>query len=204
VTGRILILSFTAILLARTATAQIISLAPSDPKRWDTTVTIGWLGGNKEEVAGEWNDWYDTFATSVGVGRYWGPHLKAEMAATLTSTGTVYSAVSPREYQFRFRALDLSAVYQAFENSWIHPFVGGGVQLGWEHERSETFELRPGGRAPIPREPPRTTFDARPFLSGGTKFYVTERGFIRTDLSAALNSRGATRAWWRIGGGIDF
>jgi hypothetical protein len=205
VTGRISILSLVAILFADATTAQTISLTPSDPKRWDTSVAIGWLGGNKDEIAGDWNDWYDTFATSVDVGRYWTPHLKTEVAATLTTTGTVYSFVSPHEHEFGFHALNVSAVYQAFENSWAHPFVGGGVQLGSERQRTRAFEPRPpGGPVTLPIETTRTAFDVRPFLSGGTKFYVTEQGFIRTDLSAAFDNRGATRVWWRIGGGIDF
>ena len=212
-----------AIFFSHSAIAQTITLAPSDPKVWDTTVTIGWLGGNKQALAGPWNDWYDTFATSLDVGRYWTSHLKTEVGATFTTTGDVYSQdqfsvpgqPSPiffsREHRFRLTAVNLSGAYQALENSWVHPYIGGGVQLAWErHEVEAPFQTAFGrdGRGPfvvpLVPEPRRTTFDPRPFLSGGAKFYLTEHGFVRTDLSAAFDGSGATRVWWRIGGGIDF
>jgi hypothetical protein len=223
VTGQISILSLAFILVAQAAAAQGISLAPSTPKRWDTGITIGWLGGDKEELAGEWNEWYDTFATSVDVGRYWTPHFKTDLSATFTTDGEVYSqgqfAVPgqpfplyfSRQHRFGVKALNLSAAYQLLENTWVHPFVGVGVHLAWERHRIETpFPTAFGrdGRGPFPvpvsPDPSRTTFDPRPFVLGGAKFYVSEQGFIRTDLSAAFDGRGATRVWWRIGGGIDF
>jgi hypothetical protein len=223
VTGRISLLSIAAILFARIAAAQTISLAPSDPKRWDTSITIGWLGGDKEELAGEWNDWYDTFATSVEAGRYWTPHFKTDLTATFTTDGDVYSQEQftvpgqrfptffSRELRFGLTALNLSASYQFLENTWVHPFVAAGLQLAWERHRVETpFPTAFGrdGRGPFPvplsPDPSGTTFDPRPFVSGGAKFYVSEQGFIRSDLSAAFDGRGVTRVWWRVGGGIDF
>ena len=50
----------------------------------------GWLAGNKEGLAEEWNDWYDTFAVSLDAGRYWTTHLKTEAGATFTGEGSVY------------------------------------------------------------------------------------------------------------------
>lgn len=204
-TAHIYALFLIILLFADVAAAQDVSLVPIDPKRWDSTVTIGWFGGNKDAIAGDWNNWYETFATSVDVGRYWTPHLKTEAAAMLTGDGRVYSYLQPHERQFRLRALNLSAVYQALENSWVHPFVAVGVQLGWERQRTQIWvPRRPGDPPLIPTEITRTTVDAQPFLAGGTKFYATEVAFIRTDLSAAFDGRGATRVSWRIGGGIDF
>jgi hypothetical protein len=223
VTGHIPILSLATFLFAQAADAQGISLAPSDPKRWDTSIAIGWLGGDKKELAGEWNEWYDTLATSVDVGRYWTPHLKTDLNVTLTTDGEVYSqeqlslpgqpfpAFFSREHRFGLKALNLSAAYQFLENEWVHPFVGGGVQLAWERHRVETpFPTAFGrdGRGPLPVPPSSdrdaTRFDPRPFISGGAKVYVTEQGFIRTGLSAAFDGRGTARVWWHIGGGIDF
>ena len=222
-TGQIPILSLATFLFAQAAAAQGTSLAPSDPKRWDTSITIGWLGGNKEQLAGEWNDWYDTFATSVDVGRYWTPHFKTDLGATFTTDGDVYSqerftvpgqsfpVFFSREHRFAIRALNLSAAYQFLENTWVHPFAGAGVQLAWERHRVETPFPTAFGRdgrgpfpVPLPPDASGTTFDPRPFVLGGAKFYVSEQGFIRTDLSAAVDGRGATRVWWRGGGGIDF
>jgi opacity protein-like surface antigen len=222
VTGRLSILFALSLLLADAAAAQTISLTPSNPKHWDSTVAIGWLGGNKEEIAERWNEWYDTFATSVDVGRYWTPHLKTELGVTFTSRGdvsspeqfTVPGQPSPvffsREHRFGLKALNLSGSYQFLENNWAHPFIGAGVQLAWERHTVETpFPLvfgRDGRSVAVPPadDPQRTTFDPRPFLSGGAKFYVSEEGFIRAEIAAAFESHGTTRIWWRVGGGIDF
>lgn len=211
------VLGVALVLAARPAGAQTISLTPIDPAVWDASVTVGWLGGDKSQIAERWNDWYDTFATSLDVGRYWTPHLKTEVGATFTTGGTVYSqqqAIVPglrapvfftREHRFSLRALNLSASWQAFENAWVHPFVGAGVQVGWEQERADNV---PSSREVTPHLPPAgtpgTAFDARPFLSGGAKLYVHERGFIRTDLTTVFDRRGASRVSWRIGAGVDF
>jgi hypothetical protein len=222
VTARSAIFCLAAGMFAQAAHAQTIDLTPADPKRWDTAVTIGWLGGNREDFAEPWNDWYDTFATSLQVGRYWTSNLKTEAGVTLTSDGDVYATDqvdvpgSPRpiffsrQHLFGVTAVDLAGVYQPLENRWVHPFVSAGVHLAWERHRVESpFSpaYGPDGRPyPVPpiAVPQETTFDPRPFVSGGAKFYVTETGFIRTDVSAALAAGGTPRVWWRIGGGVDF
>ena len=67
-----------ALLAASAAAAQTISTTPRNPARWDVGGGVGWLAGNKEGLAEEWNDWYDTFAVSLDAGRYWTTHLKTE------------------------------------------------------------------------------------------------------------------------------
>jgi opacity protein-like surface antigen len=222
VTGRLALLVILFHQIAASADAQAVTLAPTNPTRWDTAVSVGWLGGNKEDIAEPWNEWYDTFATSVDVGRYWTSHLKTELGATFTSEGGVYSqeqfAVpgqpSPvffsREHRYAVKALTLGAAYQFFENSWVHPFVAGGVQLAWERHHIETpFPLVFGRDGRSVAAPPadgtrRTTFDPQPLLSCGAKFYISERGFIRSDITAAVDRGATARVSWRIGGGIDF
>ena len=219
--GRVSILFIVAFLVTHAAAAQPVVLAPSNPKHWDAALSIGWLGGNKDAIAERWNDWYDTFATSVDVGRYWTPQLKTEARVTATTRGEVYvhdqvavpgqpfPVFFSREHSYSLTAVDVSAQYQFFDNTWIHPFLGAGVQLAWERHSVETPFIPTGrdGRPlvpPVADEPRRTTFDPRPFVSGGAKFYVGERGFIRTDLSAAFDDKGVTRMWWRLGAGVDF
>lgn len=205
------------------AAAQSITLSPTVPKQWDFALNFGWLGGNRSDIAEEWDNWSDSFATSIDAGRYWTPHLKSEVSATVTTDGSIYSQeqlifpgqLSPlffaREHHFSLTSVRLSAVYQLFENTWVHPFVAGGVQLGWERHRIETpfpfvFGRDPQTQIPAPLVDgsPRTTFDAHPFVGAGAKFYVGERGFIRTDLSAAFDNHGATHVTWRTGVGVDF
>jgi hypothetical protein len=221
----IVILCILAVAAPGAAAAQGVQLAPANPKTWDFSVGIGWLGGSKDGLDDQFNhdDWYGTFATSIDVGRYWTPHLKTEASATVTTEGDVYvterfvvpGQPSPlffsREHHLGLTSANLSASYQFFENAWGHPFLGAGVQLGWEHERIETpfpfaYGSGPNSRFDVPPvvDPERTTFSARPFVTGGAKLYVGERGFIRTDLSAAASGRGVTHVWWRVGAGIDF
>ncbi len=212
--GRIICLGCALLIAAGPAAAQGVTLSPSNPKNWDAAITAGWLGGDKHAIAERYNDWYDTFALSVDAGRYWTPHLKTEIGATLTTEGTVYSQrqVSGRggipvffseEHRFSVRAVNLSAAYQFLDNQWAHPFLSAGVQLAWEREQVQQWPLS-GPGLPVPVTQPGTDFDVRPFISGGSKFYVSEQGFFRTDLSAAFDSRGAAIVWWRIGGGFDF
>jgi hypothetical protein len=194
----------------------------SDLKRWDVAGSIGWLAGDKSDIAEEWNDWYDTFAGSVDVGRYWTPHLKTEAGFLFTTEGSVYShlqvplprqpfpAFVSREHHFRLAALNLGLAYQFLDNQWVHPFVTAGVQLGWEHERRATQQVIPGVDPRGPVIPPlidrteASEFEARPFASGGAKFYVNERGFVRTDLTVAWHKGGIGQVAWRTGIGVDF
>jgi hypothetical protein len=205
------------------ASAQTVSLAPAERAAWDASGSLGWFSGNKSGVAEEWNDWYDTLAASVDVGHYWTPHLKTEAGATFTTTGTVYSHVEvtvpsqrfpafiQREHQFRLNAVNLAAAYQFLDNQWVHPFAHAGVQLGWEHENRLAAEfLGPGVDprdpivSPLINRDERSTFAARPFAGLGAKFYVNERGFLRSDFNVGWNRDGAAHVTWRAGAGVDF
>ncbi len=204
------------------AFAQAVIVSPSDPRTWDVTGSVGWFAGNKSGIAEEWNDWYDTFATSLEVGRYWSPHFKTEGAAIFTTEGTVFGRQEPiapgegppifipREHHFRVRAFTASATYQFFENTWVHPFVTAGVQFTEERERAFSpdvpFYGRDFTRIDIPIAPPRqaTVFSVRPVVSAGAKFYVNERGFVRTDLGVAWHEGRVAQVVWRAGMGVDF
>jgi opacity protein-like surface antigen len=207
---------------SQAAFAQSVVIAPSDPKRWDVTGSIGWLAGDKSDIAEEWNDWYDTFATSLDVGRYWTPHVKTEAAVTFTTEGGVFARQQPfipgggppiyipREHHFRVTAFSATATYQFLENTWVHPFLTAGVQFTEERERAFSIGIPYSGRdfSPIdvPIEPPRqaTVFSVRPIATGGAKFYVNERGFVRTDLGVAWHHGRVAQVTWRAGIGVDF
>lgn len=220
-TGRVLLLALSLIVIAAPARAQV-QLTPPDPPRWDASLDVGWQSGSKAGQAEAWNDWYDSFAVSLRGGRLVRPHLRLEAGLTLTSDGSVYQnervelpggrppVFFTRERQFRLTAFDLAASYHFFENAWVHPFVSAGVQSGWERRRSSTpfpEYLPPDFRTPVPVPPPepeRTEFSLRPLAAAGVKFYVSERGFIRTELAAVGGRRGVERVAWRIGAGVDF
>lgn len=210
------------LVVGRPAAAQTIPLTPPDPRTWDVSVHAGWLSGNMAELAEEWNDWYDTFAASVEVGRYWTPHFRTDIGATFTTEGSVFSSARldppppdlpvfyTLQHHVRLDAFTASAGYQFFENTWVHPFVNAGVHVGRERTRT----VAPFGAAfdrtgrpiplPIPAETVATDVAAHPYVGGGAKFYVTENGFFRTDLVVVPGSGGAARVHWRAGFGVDF
>ena len=204
------------------AFAQSVIVTPSDPRRWDVAGSVGWLAGNKSDIAEDWNDWYDTFATSLEVGRYWSTHVKTEADILFTNEGTVFSSAEyrvpgqpvpvfiPREHHFRMTAVTASATYQFFENTWVHPFLSAGVQFGRERERAFSpavpYFQRDFTRIEVPIEPPRqaTVFSVRPLARGGAKIYMNERGVVRTDLAVAWLEGGVAQVTWRAGIGVDF
>lgn len=195
---------------ANTAGAQTISVSPAAPSRWDAGGSVGWFGGNEESTLNDWDDWYDAGTGSLEVGRYWGTHLKTEVSLSTSSEGETYSQTQVpggttfplyrfTRHFFQTTQLAGSAVYQFGENSWVHPFAGGGVLVNWEEERREIQDPR---LSPVV-ENYRTTV-VRPFVTGGFKFYVHERAYIRTDVQAAFRPKGMEQLTWRGGVGFDF
>jgi hypothetical protein len=214
-----------ALVVSSTATAQTaaVSLQPADPPRWDVAGHAGWFGGNKSEIAPDWNDWYDAALGGVSVGYYWTPHLKLEVDVFTTTTGDLYTEeqipipgqIYPlyRRRQLYFRETGVSAgvSYQFLENTWFHPFVGGGIEAARETSRVETpFQYQPspipGPPVIVPGDPSRrdTTGQARPFLTAGFKWYVTPRAFVRSELRSSWSSAHAETTVWRGGVGVDF
>jgi hypothetical protein len=48
------------------------------------------------------------------------------------------------------------------------------------------------------------TWLARPYLTTGAKFYVSQNVFISSGVRAAFDRRGLAAASWRTGVGVDF
>jgi hypothetical protein len=200
-----------------------VSLQPVDPARWDVAGHAGWFGGNKSEIAPEWNEWYDAALGAVSVGYYWTPHLKLEADVFTTTAGDIYSEeqilipgqVYPvfRSRQLHYRETGISAGlhYQFFDNTWFHPFLGGGVEAVRETARIETpFQYVPsrtpgtmvgGPGGPSERD---VTGHARPFVTAGFKWYVTPRAFVRSEIRSSWSTTHAESVVWRGGVGFDF
>jgi hypothetical protein len=209
---------------ARADAQSTITLTPPDPARWDAAGQVGWLGVNKSDVIeSDWNHWYDTAAFSVSGGYYWTPHLKAEAAVatamradvnsyeTVFLPGEPYPPVRSRQHYFKSSSVAAGVSYQFLENSWFHPFVGTGVEVTHEAMRtftSQAFFSGRDGRPPVLLPAQTTgweaTVSARPFVTGGFKWYVSERAFIRSDVRSSFSSRGGESVVWRAGVGFDF
>jgi hypothetical protein len=206
------------------AAAQFaVSLAPDDPPQWDSAVQAGWFGGNKSDVAPEWNDWYDAASFSVSIGRYLTPHLKLEGDVAVSTTGRIlhdnlvtfpgdlFPYYQPREHRFRTTQAGIGAAYQFFENRWFHPFAGGGLQVTRESERADrlvspVYFRNPGIPVVLPPLDEVDIVETRvaPYVTAGFKAYVSERAFIRSDIRADATADRVESVVWRAGIGFDF
>jgi hypothetical protein len=193
----------------------VTTFVPETQRGWDFAGFVGWRGVDKSDVAPEWNEWYDVAAFSASTGRYLTPHLKIDVDLATTSVARVFSQEvfgipGPLPYyqllhhRFRRTTVATTLAYQFFENRWVHPFLGVGLEGARETERLEMELVGRGPLAPRPTAETHVVYLAQPFITGGVKFYVSERGFIRTDLLTAFSSHGAESAVWRVGAGVDF
>jgi hypothetical protein len=207
--------------LVQPASAQSarVSLVPPDPPRWDVSGAVGSRSENNAELATDWNRWATAASFTGSLGYYWTTHLKTEVdiTAATESNQQIQGRLDiggPAVYRFGEQQLQTTAasvgvLYQFAENSWVHPFVGGGIETVRERSRL-ALQLQPTCSFGTPCAPSalpveRTTeFETRPFVSGGFKFYVTERAFIRTDIRAMLSTQRAEAVLWRFGVGTDF
>jgi hypothetical protein len=212
------------LLIASAAAARDGQTAdPPAMPRWDTDATIGLL--NTSDRAGDRDDGngWDNGAMAAygfGVGYFWTQHLKSDVGVTLTHVQYAFDAytypspdVPPGAVAFgnrtsRFTALSGALTYQFFENTFVHPYVSGGVRLGWidEHRSREQTTMTVGGvRHTIPALDDRdASLLARPIAAVGCKSYFNARTFVRTEALAAFGSNGVSQTTFRIGAGFDF
>ena len=202
-------------LLALTAAAD------AHAQQWDTAGQLALLNRNKADLRG-YDQWYSAAAINGSVGRYWTPHLKTEFEVGTAAQGEIDGAepaVVPaltfpfpryREHKLRETTVGATAIYQFFENQWVHPFVGSGVEL--VHER-HIADAIPATSVVISSAPVRlpavaavdsVSYSLRPLVTGGVKFYVTPHAFIRTEVRASLTPDVPAALQWRAGLGFDF
>src|SRR5262249_40737663 len=126
---------------------------------------------------------------------------------------TVNGAFTARyaDYRFLTGRLAVSERYQFRHNVWLHPHVGGGLELVRETTREDAqpvFVFDPVSRqtrqVQLPEEDdegPKVT--VRPFVDVGFKVYFSPRGFFRTDFRLSARSR-VEDVLLRFGFGVDF
>jgi hypothetical protein len=193
---------------------------PTDGK-WDAAGQLALLNRNKAEFNG-WDHWYSVAAIDGTVGRYWTPHFKTEFEIGTAAEGNIHGderIAAPglpvpfpryRDHKLRETTVGATAMYQFFENQWVHPFVGAGAEL--VHERHKADSLPPMTVLVSPT-PVRlaavpaidiVTYSVRPLVTGGFKFYVTPHAFVRTEVRTSLSNERPLALQWRGGIGFDF
>jgi len=178
-------------------------------QRFDTAAQLGLLNRNKADL-GSYDNWYSVAAIDGTVGRYWSPHVKTEFDIGASGEGSIFAGY--REHTVRDTTIGATVLYQFFENQWVHPFAGGGLELVHERERADafpppTFRGATGAGFPVVPSLPAidaVTYSVRPIVTGGFKFYVTPHSFIRVDARTALSAERPLALQWRGGIGFDF
>jgi opacity protein-like surface antigen len=215
-------------LLVFAAPALAQAQAMTARRAWDAVVVGGLHFARPEFREGDnvRATWYRTGDVAAGVGWQWAPHLKAEIDFSATGQGRQYVAtfvtVPNVSYPVpihseRFtttRAASASVIWQSADNEWVQPFVQAGVSVEQDRVRLQTHALRSypgdprvGGPGAVVGEdatgPPTTSVFGAALIGGGAKFYVSPRGFVRTDARLIVRP-GAARVLFRAGVGIDF
>jgi hypothetical protein len=189
--------------------------------RVDVAAAAGWVGGNADLPDDVYRTWDSAGVGSLIVGVYWTEHLKTELDVNFSGDRDFYGSrtltsgrnVSQYQYQshrVRSRSVSLTPTWQYLHNTWVHPFLGAGLDIDWTRHRTET-EVRTSISTP-----PTSTFTidhlpdeidrrvrVRASIAAGAKLYVSRRAFARTDVRLAV-AGGAKALRWRVGAGFDF
>jgi len=218
--SRTLLFSIACLTLAVSAHAQGAAPAP----RWDVAGSIGSFASNPEPIRPYGSDWYHEARFAASVGRYWTSHFKTELEFATTTEGSRFSnrnapipgvpsyyPISVQEY-FQLNQLSVRAVWQFFDNAWVHPYMFGGVTF--DAQRQETLIpeqfFYPDPRSPstrIPVTPPiqqqETAHLFGTTAGAGAKVYLTKNAFFNGAVVASYTQPRRTVSF--TGGfGLDF
>ncbi len=193
--------------------------------RNDVTVSTGLIGAQYRQTADIYDRWHGSVFGGVNFGHYWTDNHKTEVEAGWLSTAKSHSyeavqigadrAFVQSEYFFKDLRLSLSQSVQFGRNAWIHPFVGGGVDIDYLRTTEDRapqfitiFATSPSSRDTrsvlVPELHEReTTMRAVPFAKGGFKFYVSDRAFVVQEFKLGFTTR-VDHLLWKTGVGIDF
>jgi len=199
----------------------LAAAADAHAQQWDAAGQLALLNRNKAELGG-YDEWYSVAAIDGSVGHYWTPHVKLELDVGTAAQGEIDGAepeATPglpfpfpryREHKLRETTLGATAMYQFFENQWVHPFVGAGVELVHERHIADALPATsvaistPPVRLPAVAAVDAVNYSVRPLVTGGFKFYVTPHAFVRTEVRASLAGDFPAALQWRGGLGFDF
>jgi hypothetical protein len=194
---------------------------------WDVTATAGLFQSKPDGAEGPYgDDGYFTGRYAASVGHFWTPHLKTEVEFATTGEGSRYTNRSanvpgvPAYYPlnvhetFRLHQLSGRVVWQFLENTWVHPYVFGGITA--DAQRHSTYipqqyyyptndPRNPGHRILVTPEvdESRTDYSAGAIAGFGTKIYVSSKSFFNAGFTIS-HAKPATTASFIAGLGVDF
>jgi hypothetical protein len=195
------------------------SLVPRAFPRWDASGSVGLLAIAATDTHRSWGEWEQKVDYRFDLGRYWTTHLKTDVAVTTAHPWEDYEyeppalpgTAAPYVYTAVDRRLFMAApavTWQFRENTFMHPYVSGGVKIGvlQEHRYRPASTQRVGPISyPVPPLDERsTTILARPFVAGGFKSYISRAVFTRTELRLGFAQDGVRQVSVVAGVGVDF
>jgi hypothetical protein len=195
------------------------SLVPATFPRWDAGGSIGLLTVTTSESLNSWNGWDQKAEYRFDLGRYWTTHLKTDVAVTTSNMWSdwrserlpvpgVSTAYAYTQIDRRFFGVAPAVTWQFRENSFMHPYVSGGVKavLIDEHSFRDATTQRSGtiGYQVPGLDERRTVVFARPFVAGGFKSYINRSVFVRTEGRVAFAQDGVRQVSAIVGVGVDF
>jgi hypothetical protein len=181
--------------------AALLLAVDARAQQFDAAAQLGLLNRNRADL-GSYDNWYSAAAIDGTFGRYWSPHVKTEFDMGTSGEGSIWAPY--REYKVRDTTIGAAVLYQFFDNQWVHPFAGGGVEFVHERERTDAFPpptfrgVTSAGFPVVPSLPAidSVSYSVRPIVTGGFKFYVTHTR--SSALTLAPRSQRSGR--WRCSG----
>ncbi|HET9270495.1 MAG TPA: hypothetical protein VFO31_20100 [Vicinamibacterales bacterium] len=195
------------------------SLVAATFPRWDAGGSIGFLAVKTSDTLTTWADWEQKAEYRFDLGRYWTTHLKTDVAVSASNPWQDYESLQvtvpgvPRGFVYQNVDRQLfniapAVTWQFRENTFMHPYVSGGVRLGLlqEHRYNESDTIRSGAITyTVPHvDERRTVVLARPFFAAGFKSYLSRSVFVRTEGRAGFAQDGMRQLTGVIGIGVDF
>jgi hypothetical protein len=203
------------------AAAQTPAKATPLP-RFDVAGYVVWIGAHTADLPGDvYRTWDSTGGAAASAGFYLTEHVKLEVDVGAFDERVLFGSFAQessrdfsryvyQEHRVASRGLSLTTTYQFLHNTWVHPFVGGGVDIDWERRRTQT-EIRTyrssptGSSSSVESLPDENARDerVRAAIATGAKFYVSPRVFVRTDVRVSFTDK-VDAVRWRAGAGFDF
>lgn len=195
------------------------SLVPATFPRWDAGGSIGFLAIKTSDTLTTWADWEQKAEYRFDLGRYWTTHLKTDVAVSASHPWQDYESLDvsvpgvPRGFLYQRVDRQLfnvapAVTWQFRENTFMHPYVSGGVRIGLlqEHRYNGNDTIRMGTISDtVPHvDERRTVLLARPFVAAGFKSYLSRSVFVRTEGRAGFAQDGMRQLTGIIGIGADF
>jgi len=216
------------IFLLLLSSAGVCEAGQSDPpssfKKFDVGFNAAWMEANPGTInEPPYDDWYGTGRYAVTIGHYWTEHLKTEFEYAQAQQGSrfvlQYTRFPGSPYTFpyylegfhRLEQGSIRMVWQFGDNSWVHPYVSGGVVGERDRQRvhAEQQYISPTGRIDDRRlfaefaSGPTYENNLGVTVGAGAKFYVSRNAFINAGANWT-NSYHSKTLHLFTGIGIDF